>query len=819
MIHKKHRSRHFHRLAGSALLVTLIGTWPSNGPAIADTSERRHALARTVPTGECHIDGTLDERCWENADWQSDFLLEYPVEGGTPSQATSFAVLYDDENLYVGIRAFDSSPSDIRGHLLRKDDWVGLSQDDYVVIVLDCYHDYQSGFQFIVNPRGAMGDAISFEDIKTNVDWEGVWRAATSIDSAGWQAEIEIPLTTLRYPQASCLQWGFNVTRAISRTKETANWQFLGRSDYGFISRLGYLDSICVGTSAKNLEVSLVGLTRVDYLPPQSPDKRASAFDAGIDLDYAFRSNVRLLASINPDFGQVEQDPAILNLTAYETYFPEKRPFFLEGAEIFETPFQLFYSRRIGRTPQRFTLGEVDSICEYPDVTTVLEATKIAGKSRSGMTFGLLQSLTGQERADVITDGETSSPVVEPRTNYITCRLKRDILSGGSSVGLIATSVNRWNAESALAGGIDWNLLFHQNSWSVSGQAAGSRSGPAGDRKSGHGLTVRFGREGGRYLRSSLSLEEVSKRFEINDAGFLKRNDYRQVGFSMTLLYNDHPLGPVRYVNNQIATIFAWNRAGLPISKRLQNTTMLTLTNYYTVTAGGFGTFPFYDDLTTGGGPTLLVPSSTGFWAAFGTDSRRAFFVELDAGANRSTSGSWGNTVGLQLEYKTSRVTAFAAKVSYTNQYTDAQWLGNLDFDGDGVAESSLFGELRQRTLDCSMRSDVVLSPQFSIQLYAQPYLVLGDYQQLKLLQQPQEYEFTNVDFGFEPDFTWGSLRVNLVIRWEFQEGSTLYFALGHDRDDYITPSNYGFHEVVSSLTDAKGSSVVTGKATYRLLF
>ena len=446
------------------------------GPADALTpvphSAAPGALAVRMSAG-IDIDGRLDEIAWSEAPPITDFTQNDPEEGQPVSEPTDVRFLYDDNALYIGGRLYDSGPVTTR--LARRDAMVADS--DFFIVVIDSYHDHQSAYSFSTNPSGMKRDQVQSGrgfggggfgrggfGGRGGSSWDPVWDVATSITDEGWFVEMRIPFSQLRFSPEDAQVWGIQIERVINRKQERAVFSFTPKLEATGVARYGHLTGIRgVGAGRKLELLPYVGMSAeyIDQAPSSqvafgNPFRSGSDYfgRAGLDLKYRLASNLTLDASVNPDFGQVEVDPAVINLTAFETRFDERRPFFIEGAEIFQFARggpggstgrgpQVMYSRRIGRRPQ----GRVSSSAVFsnaPTATTILGATKITGKVRGNWSVGLLEAFTGREYAPYVDD--LSSPgesIVEPPTNYLVGRVRRDLRAGQSQIGMMATAVNR----------------------------------------------------------------------------------------------------------------------------------------------------------------------------------------------------------------------------------------------------------------------------------------------------------------------------------------------------------------------------------------
>ncbi len=473
-------------------------------------------------SGPIVIDGRIDEDAWKSAEVISDFRQFQPIEGARASQRTEVRILYDDQAIYIGARLHDSlGARGIRAPLARRDQLLDGNGNngsfnslttDKLAVVFDTYHNRIDQAWFEINPAGARGDQFDGDP-----SWDPIWEGATHIDSLGWTAEMRIPYSQLRFSRDSVQTWGLQVWRYADRLNERDMWSFWRRNESGGPAFYGTLNGIETGPQQRHLELLpyVVSREQFKYASATDPYHRtaSSRINAGGDLKYLLTSNLTLDATVNPDFGQVEVDPATINLSAYETYYEEKRPFFIAGSSAFDfggmncmfcsntSGLEAFYSRRIGRPPQ--LNGYVNNVAQYddtPDNTSILGAAKITGRTAGGYTIGLLDAVTNRENAVFRSGGSglERTQEVEPYANYFVGRVRKDLNAGNSSVGLVLTSAARQMNDSVLtnrlrshaeATGFDFNHYFGNHVYSWMGTAmlsdvAGSTTAIAGTEQS-----------------------------------------------------------------------------------------------------------------------------------------------------------------------------------------------------------------------------------------------------------------------------------------------------------------------------------------------
>lgn len=418
-------------------------------------------------TAKPKIDGKLDDACWQTGNWGGDFVQWIPKEGAAPSQKTEFKILYDDHSIYVAFRNYDNEPEKITRRAGRRDEFSG----DMAGICFDSYHDKRTGFEFDMSAAGQKLDLIITNPSQVDFNWNAVWFGEVGMEDSAWIMEMEIPLSQLRYSNEEEQVWGLHVWRWVDRHQEESDWEPQTSTGPGILYLFGELKGIKNLKKSQRMELMPYASGRLKTFKkePGNPfaDKgREPLGNIGMDAKIGVGSNFTVDLTINPDFGQVESDPSVMNLTAFETFYEEKRPFFLEGKNIFEFEFNnmsLFYSRRIGHSPSYKPDISDDQHIKAPDNTTILSAVKFSGKTSKGLSVGVLQSLTANEKATVKSATEEKKVSVEPLTNYMVARVQQDLNKSNTMIGGIFTSVNRFTNDinleflnkEAYTGGLD----------------------------------------------------------------------------------------------------------------------------------------------------------------------------------------------------------------------------------------------------------------------------------------------------------------------------------------------------------------------------
>jgi hypothetical protein len=850
-----------------ARLLLLVAASACAAPAPAQTSPPDSArvlpAARTAepPT----LDGRLDDPAWAGAPVASGFTQARPDPGAPATERTEVRVLYDDGALYVAARLYDARPDSVVGRLARRDQDV---YSDWFAVGVDSHHGRRTAFVFAVNPRGVKRDVRIHDDGGEDAGWDAVWEAATRTDSLGWTAELRIPLSQLRFrPGAGERSWGINFERRIARRDERAHWAPLPPDAAGVVSRYGTLAGLRDLRPPRHLEVQPYSVARLVRAPGAADDPFHRALEAsrsaGADLRYGISSSFTLTATLNPDFGQVEADPSEVNLTAFESYFEEKRPFFTEGAEIFDAGWpQLFYSRRIGRAPQgRLPRGAVFS--DAPEASTILGAVKLTGRTAGGWSVGLLDAVTAPEYARYVDgEGEAGRARVEPLTHYAVARAARDFRRGGSTLGAILTATHRRLGQggegdllraAAYAGGVDGRHRFGGGNHELSGALLGSflrgseaaiarvqrAPGHAFQRPDAHhleydstrtslgGTSARLGvgRIGGGPWRWQLYGQAHSPGFELNDLGFHPGSDelrqFVSVGYEQ-----HHPGRLFRRWTLEAAQMSDWTFGGERQDAAAQLYASFQLRSHwggaawYMRHAGGLSTSVLR------GGPAVVWPGRHMGSLSVHSDPRRPLSVRLrghweaeDAtgGRERSLSASATLRAG---ERTTLSLRPAASRGTNPWQYVGTQ----ADAGADGAPRYRV-GRLEQTTASLTARLDHAFTPTLSLQLYAQPFLSAGDYSAFRELADPRarafEARFRLLDADevppSSPDFNVRELRGNAVLRWEYRPGSTLFVVWSQGRRHFVPDGRFDAREGMGDLFRTPGTDVLLVKLSYWL--
>ena len=789
------------------------------------------------------LDGRDDDAVWRDAIVIDDFRQVEPTEAGDPAFPTSARVVYDDRFLYVFVRAHDPHPDSIVGRLSRRD--IGTNSDQ-LGIIIDAYRDRRTGVQLAVNPAGVRYDAVVFLDNQTDPAWDGVWEAATSIDSTGWSAEFRVPFSQLRFNNQPEHVFGFAVWRDIGRRNQKDAWPPTFRvSRQALISQIGTLEGLSGITRSSRLE--LLPFVTTSNLTEQRPDGWAHPQRAamGLDMKYGIKENLTLDATINPDFGQVEADPAVLNLSAFEVRFEERRPFFQEGVGMFRCqPCQgIFYPRRIGRTPQlRSNAGD-------PLFTTILGAAKLTGRFAGGVNLGVIEAVTQRE---VGVTGKT----VEPQTNYLIARASRDLRGGSTSIGVITTAVNRFlddDTRDFLRRSANMAVIegFHRfaddkyefgaytgRSIVTGSEAAIARTQlssvhlhqrPDGDAKfdstrtslAGGVVAFSLSKISG-AVRFSSFVRLASTEIELNDAGLVPLINDRSIRNSISY----RSLRPTSWYRSSFSLVETenhWTSGGLASGTALRVHTSYSMLNNWgwalTYGLSNFGTN--YCISCARGGPALRMEPAQSFQVNVVGDNRRAVILQLEwAVAAADADRSWERRGSVGADFRLSSRFSTLLSVAASKRADNQQWIANY---GHFLSDTThyTFSRLSQTTVSMTARASFTATPLLTFQFYAQPFMSAGSYSDWRELRSPRA---ANYDDRFAPyrtdvapgGFNFKQFNSNAVIRWEYRPGSTIFFVWQQGRaQDTLNRGTFELDRDYRDLFRAHPVNTFLIKATY----
>jgi hypothetical protein len=824
------------------------------------------------------INGILDDEAWQSGSWAGGFTQNQPYNGKPETQRTEFKILFDDNNLYVAIKSYDTAPDSIVNRLTRRDEADG----DLVGIILDSFHDLRTGFLFGVSSAGVKYDQMFVNDSGNgDSSWDPNWWVKTSVNKEGWLAEMKIPFSQVRFDKNSGEVWGLDVARILYRKNEQCFWQHIPRDAPGLIHLFGELKGLEQIKPRKIFDVTPYGVAKTETFQavPENPFQakgKLSKLNGGIDAKIGVTNNMTMDLTINPDFGQVEADPSVVNLSAYETFFSEKRPFFIEGNNI--TNFglgigdggvgndNLFYSRRIGRQPQVYPDMKDGWYADIPTRTNILGAAKLTGKTKDGLSIGIVEAMTAQEKAEIDTIGGRKYSSVEPFTNYFVGRIQKDINNGNTLIGGIFTSTNReLDADvrdilhkAAYTGGVDFTQYFKNKSWMFNLNTAfsmveGSKKAITNTQESSAHYFQRpdknyaildtsrtsLGGAGGRMQIMKLNghwnfLGAVlwkTPGFETNDLGYMRVTD--QILSVLWAGYSQfNPKGIYKSFNINSDFFQITNFGGKWIGGGYEWNANLNLKNFWSINTGGNLNTPSISTDMLRGGPMMKLPGNINSRIGFSTDNRKKLtfnvFTNGSIGFENSNKSVYTE---VDISYKPSNYIVFTISPGYNKSYSELQYVTQTDFNGN---PRYIFASINQKTISTSFRVNLNLSPNLTFQYWGQPFVATGKYYDHKFIIQPMSDSYHDRFWTYSPsqisydgsqynvdenidgktdytigksDFNVKQFLSNLVVRWEYSPGSTVFLVWSQTRSYYTDSGQMDFFNNVGDLFN-KGKNV-----------
>jgi hypothetical protein len=871
--------------------VTLTPVAAQNSP-LTVTPSARPASTFTVSAARSSaalsIDGRLDDVAWSNASVAGQFTQQSPEFGRPASQRTEARVLVDGDAVYVAMRLHDSAPDSIVATLARRD-YSGYS--DWAHVIIDSFHDRRTAFRFAVNPAGVKRDGFISGDQEWSEDsgWDAVWDVATRRDSTGWTAEFRIPLSQLRFAGRNANDggavWGIEFAREVARRGERSYWAPIPPDAGTYVSNFGTLTGVPVHEAKRRLEIAPYVVARSQRSSDVSPFRSAvtHSASAGADFKVGLTSDITITGTVNPDFGQVEADPSQVNLSGAEILFSERRPFFIEGLDLFQYNLswgdwifgqeQLFYTRRIGRTPQLDFPDSADQT-SAPDLTRLVAAGKLSGQS-GAWRIGVLSATTSEETGEYTHPAGISRQVIEPLSHYGVFRLGRAFGEGHSQIALVGTATNRRLEDasvdvlhsSAYAGGVEGRYRFGGGNYGLAGylfgsRVAGSPSAIARTQTSFHHLfqrdpsrlgldssatslsglasEIRFSKNGGGRSRAGLAAHVVTRGFDVNDLGFITRSNYVNTTGWVGRSRSD----PTRHTRLWHSFVNWWALAGLSGPERnlgLNWWNRVQLQSYWELV----GVVEYYTDgisiSTLRGGPAVRTPSRTFASYMLRTDPRRranwAFHLN---GSPRTDDGSWMASIGPALTLRPADRAELELQPMLEWRRTGMQF---IDKPETPTGIQYLVGDLRQRTAAVIARASVAFTPTLTVQAYAQPFVSHGRFLRAGEVVSPLARhvadrvryfapseiapsvdgdEVTYRTSGGEvtvdnPDFSVTKLNANVVLRWEYRAGSTVYAVWSQGRTEEAHRGNAGLGTLNRDLWSSPATNVFLVKVAHYL--
>jgi hypothetical protein len=792
-------------------------------PAAAGDSPRRVTAVRTADAPV--LDGRLTEPAWTTAPPGGGFMQYDPDEGAPATESTVVRILYDDRALYVGVECHDSDPAGIVRQLTRRD---RSSEADRFTIQIDSYHDRKTAFVFSTNVARVQSDGVLSQDgMVYDVQWDAVWDVATAVDERGWVAEFAIPFNALRFAHIEGGEqvWGVNFRRYISRKHETVEWVLIPRSERAAISRWGTLHGIRDITPPLRLEVVPYASGSIGFrtATPSRPADNDLEARAGVDVKLGLSESTTLDAAVNPDFGQVEVDQAVVNLTVFETLFPEKRPFFTESASLFtfgpaadNSTLPLFFSRRVGKRPSRYfeAAGPAES---NPAATTILAAAKLSGRTASGLSFGALAAATDEETAEIrLPDGTTGTLRTEPRGAASVARVRQD-LSPTSWMGAILTALARADTLPAFSGGLDWNLRPGDGSVAVDGFLAGTMAATAESRSGAAGRLL-IARISDQHWFPAASYDAQSRSFNNNDLGFFAQP--REHGGLLQVNYRENLNEEVlRRFTAGISHEARWSWDGPRTVSALSAALTAELRSFWTGSLTWRLDLPAHDEAERGVIGFHRRPTANEAGLTVRTDERRPLVVSASVTGLSDAAGKRGWRGSLSVTARPVpwiELVPFAGYDNIRRERTAVILGGAAETVLMNGAAATLFGDRDIEQLNLALRGTVTFTPDLSVQFFGQLLAARGIWTELRPLAGGEEFGPPVAD---SYEFNIGILNANVLLRWEYLPGSALYLVwtqgrLGDTGDFTVGPTGR-FGEVFR----LPHTDVLFLKTTYRLPF
>lgn len=846
--------------------------------SVVDLSHPKQPVYTTtrLVTPKPVIDGKLDDECWKKGTWAGNFTQYIPKEGAKPTYPTEFNLQYDDKNIYVAIRAFDGEPERILRLAGARDEFVG----DMVGINFDSYHDYRTGFEFTITAWGQKIDLVLFNPANWDTNWNPVWKCKTGLEDSAWVAEYEIPFSQLRYSRQNEQVWGMHLWRWISRLQEESDWEIQSKTGPGFLYNFGELRGIKGLKRSKRLELlpyTLGDLKTMKKVPddPFADKGRVWGGNAGLDAKIGISSNFTVDLTVNPDFGQVESDPSVMNLTAFETFYEEKRPFFLEGLTIFDYKFDninLFYSRRIGHAPSRPVTPADNMFVKSPDKTTIISAVKLSGTTSKGLSVGLIQSVTANEFAQISDQyGNRSSVKVEPLTSYTVGRIQKGYNEGNTVIGGMVTSTNRvidspnleTLSKNAYTGGLDLLTHFRDKEFFINAKLLGSyidgsakaitaleqssaryyqRPGATyvdydttATSLSGWGGKFVIGKGSKGHWKYSAGVTWLTPGLELNDLGYMNFSDFITQTNEVTYLITQ----PVSIFNSYDITLEqfnSWDFSGSYLGSGGHLAFNSTFKNQWNLSANLIFHSQSLDTKILRGGYDMIMPYKVTSFGSLTTDQAKKVIAQLQYSYEKSGSNSSENyEIQPRIVYRPINNLKLSVAANYDGNRDNLQYVDTKTF---ATGNRYILGRIDQKTLGLTFRVDLYITPEFSIQYYGSPFISKGKYSQLKYITNARAESYDNrfqlyntqtlpdgtyllsdplygsYDLA-NPDFNFHEFRSNLVAKWEYRLGSFIYLVWSSQRSGTTGDSNASFGESYKQLRSIFPNNIFLIKLNY----
>ena len=740
------------------------------------------------------IDGVTKEKAWKKIEWKDNFTQREPYEGRAPSQKTEFKILHDDNFLYIAVRAYDSSPDSIVQRLSRRDNHEG----DNISVHIDSYNDNRTAFVFNVSAAGVKSDWITSNDGNNRDDnWNPIWHVKTNIDNLGWTAEMKIPFTQLRFSKKGEQKWGLQITRHIYRYDEEVQWELIPKDAGGWVSQFGIMNGMDNIEPQKEKSITPYTVAKLERFKkeidnPFRSDGQSTNLNAGLNGKFGVTNNLTMDLAINPDFGQVEADPSQVNLSAYETYFEEKRPFFIEGNNIMKFRLMqfgdfmadnLFYSRRIGSSPHYKPDLEDDEYMNKPDNTSILGAAKLTGKTKQGWSVGILESMTQRERAEISDGANSRFETIEPLSNYFLTRVEKDFNEGNTLLGGIFTSTTRkiesehlnFMHDQAYTGGLNFQHQWKDKTYFVGARSIFSHV--RGDEEailntqqssaryyqrpdasyvnvdssrnslSGHGGSLMFAKFGKGHFQYGVFFNWKSPGLELNDMGYQQDADQlSQLAF--TSYRSLEPFSIFRSFNVNINQWQIWDYAGNSMVTGGNMNMNMNFKNYWSLGYGVNANSASLSKTALRGGPYLKTPASLSYWWYMNSDQRKKFRISFGNNQGWNKNGhSHHNNIWADLSYRPHNAIDITISPSVNFSENKLQYVSTEKYN---KKERYVMASINRTTVKMSLRLNFSLTPNLSIQYWGQPFIATGDYKNFKRITNSTAENYDNRYTTFE---------------------------------------------------------------------
>ncbi|WP_159517479.1 DUF5916 domain-containing protein [Sunxiuqinia indica] len=813
------------------------------------------------------IDGELDDAAWSHVKWEGEFVQQQPLQANAPSQQTEFCILYDRDNLYIALKCYDDEPEKIRSILSRRDEMSG----DIAGVAIDSYADKRTAFEFNVSAAGQKVDLMHLGAYQWDYNWDAIWEGKSAVKDSMWTIEMRIPFSQLRFSDKEEQVWGMHIWRWIDRNSEEDQWKLIPVDAPAMVYLFGELRGI-KGINAKR---------KMEFLPyssfkysPNTDLENSTRFDIGLDGKIGLSSDFTLDYTVNPDFGQVEADPSELSLSSYEVFYDEKRPFFLEGNNVLDFSMGrdlLFYSRRIGRAPSYRPGLQQDESLSMPDNTSIISALKVTGKNKKGLSLGVVQSFTANEKATVYSPGNEEQVTVEPFSNHFVGRVKQDFNEGNTVLGgIVTSSVSSINEEhleflphSSLVGGVDFQHNWKKRKYFIDLKSFYSRIGgteeaiadlqlasqhyfqrPGADHLTydpsktsliGHGGQLTGGKQSGKF-RANGTFSWRSPGVDLNNLGYMYQADYLE-GIAEFKYQVNKPIGIFRDYYLKYTQKHEWSYGGETTKEEFQLHSYTRFTNLWRMHAFLEHDYNVFDTRELRGGPKLFKDDTWETRLFFQSNNAKNLLFAGGPHYIWSVDGiSKRDRYNFTVRWQIGDRFSIYGQMDYEDLTDYHQYVRRLSLSDSSTGY--LVGKMDRKTISTTLRLEYFITPEISLQYYANPYASVAKYSDFRRVNEGDSKDLndryfyaasvelennsysikdeTGEEYAFvNPNFDYKELRSNLVARWEFRPGSTLYLVWNTSSILYERSSNYSVSKSYGDLFGVKSDNVFMIKFNY----